>query len=187
MCDERTASKMAAWSTAKRNGLAADYIINMGILEKYWKYGFNTSNVYTHTSRLTLDNFDETTAPPTRILPAPTLPDLLNPIPLAPNPSEGTLFDNPDPYGHKALEDDDDDDAPDENAEPSIIMCSSDARRLAIETCQSRGTGSFGSSKPPRCDEAIRGHFGRSKHPRRSSEGKWNPKNASWGKESGGW
>ncbi|KAJ7131007.1 hypothetical protein C8R44DRAFT_871553 [Mycena epipterygia] len=43
MCDERTASKMSAWSTVKKNGLSADNIINMGILEKYWKYGFNTS------------------------------------------------------------------------------------------------------------------------------------------------
>jgi hypothetical protein len=44
MCDERTASMIAACSTAKRNGLAADYIIKMGILEKYWKYDLNTSN-----------------------------------------------------------------------------------------------------------------------------------------------
>ncbi|KAJ6590797.1 hypothetical protein B0H10DRAFT_2332021 [Mycena sp. CBHHK59/15] len=64
MCDERTASKMAAWSTAKKNGLAADYIINMGILEKYWKYGFSTANIYNHISRLALETFDETTTPP---------------------------------------------------------------------------------------------------------------------------
>ncbi|KAJ6591967.1 hypothetical protein B0H10DRAFT_2233088 [Mycena sp. CBHHK59/15] len=38
MCDKRTASKMAAWSTVKKNGLAVDYIINMGILEKYWNH-----------------------------------------------------------------------------------------------------------------------------------------------------
>ncbi|KAJ7724160.1 casein kinase I isoform alpha [Mycena olivaceomarginata] len=45
---------IAAWSTAKRNGLAADYIIKMGILEKYWKYDLNTSNcdVYLGTNIL---------------------------------------------------------------------------------------------------------------------------------------
>ncbi|KAJ7784033.1 hypothetical protein B0H14DRAFT_3507050 [Mycena olivaceomarginata] len=109
MCDERTASKMAAWSTAKRNGLSADYIINMGILEKYWKYSFNNSGIYTHTSRLSLDNFDGDTLPPTRTLPAPSLQDLLNPIPLDPTLSEATLFSNPDPYGQAALDEDEDD------------------------------------------------------------------------------
>ncbi|KAJ7927229.1 hypothetical protein B0H13DRAFT_2312838 [Mycena leptocephala] len=99
------------------------------LARKYWKYGFNTSNVYTHTSRLSLDNFDESTPPPTRTFPAPTLQDLLNPIPLAPDPSEATLFANPDPYGHQALEDDEDD-APDKDAPPSIIIRSSDAHRL---------------------------------------------------------
>ncbi|KAJ7768452.1 hypothetical protein B0H16DRAFT_1453152 [Mycena metata] len=39
MCDKHTASKMGMWSTAKCNGLEAFNIINMGILEKYWKYG----------------------------------------------------------------------------------------------------------------------------------------------------
>jgi hypothetical protein len=112
MCDERTASKMTAWSTAKRNGLSAINIINMGILEKYWKYGFNNSRVYTHSARLTLDSFDTTTKPPTRTLPVPTLQDLLNPVPLDPSVSdeaEALLFKNPDPYGNAALEEDEED------------------------------------------------------------------------------
>jgi hypothetical protein len=103
MCDERTASKMTAWSTAKRNGLSADNIIKMGILEKYWKYGFNTSNVYTHTARLSLESFGTETQPPTRSLPVPTLQDLLNPVPVAVDSSEVTLFNNPDPYAAMQL------------------------------------------------------------------------------------
>ncbi|KAJ6564274.1 hypothetical protein B0H19DRAFT_1067853 [Mycena capillaripes] len=178
---------MAAWSTAKRNGLAADYIINMGILEKYWKYGFNTSNVYTHTSRLTLDNFDENTSPPTRTFPAPTLQDLLNPIPLAPNPSEATLFDNPDPYGHRALEDDDDG-APDENASPSIIIRSSDARRLAIETLVNlEAPALLARLNPPTVTKPSAGTSAARSTPPVPQKEKWSPKNASWGKDSGGW
>ncbi|KAJ7926818.1 hypothetical protein B0H13DRAFT_1861836 [Mycena leptocephala] len=41
-----------------------------------------------------------------------------------------------DPYGHAALEEDEDD-VPDDNAPPPVIMCSSDARRLAIEALAS--------------------------------------------------
>ncbi|KAJ7811682.1 hypothetical protein B0H14DRAFT_3880001 [Mycena olivaceomarginata] len=42
-------------------------------------------------------------------LPAPSLQDLLNPIPLDPTLSEATLFSNPDPYGQAALDEDEDD------------------------------------------------------------------------------
>ncbi|KAJ7909005.1 hypothetical protein B0H13DRAFT_1878163 [Mycena leptocephala] len=77
-----------AFSTAKRNGLSTINIINMGILKKYWKYGFNNSCVYTHSARLILDSFDTTTQPPTRTLPVPTLQDLLNPVPLDPSVSD---------------------------------------------------------------------------------------------------
>jgi hypothetical protein len=131
MCDERTASKMTAWSTTKRNGLSAINIINMGILEKYWKYGFNNSRVYMHSARLTLDSFDATAQPPTRTLPVPTLHDLLNPVPLDPSVSdeaEAMLFKNPDPYGNAALEEDEDYEFPE-----SAVIRSLDAPRLAIE------------------------------------------------------
>jgi hypothetical protein len=141
MCDERTASKMTAWSTAKRNGLSADNIINMRILEKYWKYGFSTSTVYTQTARLCLDNFDTTTSPPTRTLPAPTLQDLPNPVPLAPNLSEADLFNNAEPYGQGALERDEEDEESEEGNDDDVdmevttphVIRSSTAGRLAIE------------------------------------------------------
>ncbi|KAF8177299.1 hypothetical protein K438DRAFT_1978594 [Mycena galopus ATCC 62051] len=178
---------MAAWSTAKRNGLAADYIINMEILEKYWKYGFNTSNVYTHTSRLSLDNFDETTPPPTRTFPAPTLHDLLNPIPLAPNPSEATLFDNPDPYGHQALEDDEDD-ALDQNVPPPIIIRSSDARRLAIEILVNlEAPALLARLNPPTMTKPSTDTSTARSTPPVPQKEKWTAKNASWGNDSGGW
>jgi hypothetical protein len=75
----------------------------MGILEKYWKYGFNTSNVYTHTARLSLESFGTETLPPTRSLPVPILQDLLNPVPVAVDSSEVILFNNPDPYAAMQL------------------------------------------------------------------------------------
>ncbi|KAJ6459311.1 hypothetical protein C8R45DRAFT_942337 [Mycena sanguinolenta] len=128
MCDERTASKTTAWSTAKRNGLGPVNIIQMGILEKYWKYGLTNNRVYAHFARLNLDNFDTTRPPPTRILPPPTLQDLLNPVPVNPVQSaaaEALLFDNPDPYGNM-------DEDEDEYEFPAVVR-SSTARRLAIE------------------------------------------------------
>ncbi|KAJ6584253.1 hypothetical protein B0H10DRAFT_2234545 [Mycena sp. CBHHK59/15] len=50
---------------------------------------------------------------------------------MAPNPSEATLFDNPDPYGHTALEEDKDNS---DTQEGTVIVRSFDARRLAIDT-----------------------------------------------------
>lgn len=188
MCDERTASKMAAWNTAKRNGLSADYIINMGILEKYWKYGFNNSGIYTHTSRLSLDNFDGDTLPPTRTLPAPSLQDLLNPIPLDPTLSEATLFSNPDPYGQAALDEDEDDGGDDGDMEPApVIVRSFDARRLAIEQ--------FVNLESPavlvRLNLGPKNMAGSTSSARSipvvAPKAKWTPQSATWGKDNGGW
>ncbi|KAJ7107388.1 hypothetical protein C8R44DRAFT_885404 [Mycena epipterygia] len=185
MCDERTASKMAAWSTAKRNGLGPDNIINMGILEKYWKYGFSTSNIYTHTSCLSLDTLDGTTPPPTKIPPAPTLQDLLNPIPLTPNPSEATLFNNPDPYGQAALEEDESDEEGTDGL-PAVIIRSSDARRLAIEQYINLEAPALlarldpGSAKPTGSTSAA-------SSPASTQKPKWTAQSTARGKDDGGW
>jgi hypothetical protein len=170
---------MSAWSTAKRNGLSAVNIIQMGILDKYLKYGFGNNRVYSHSARLNLDNFDTSTPPPTRVLAPPTLQDLLNPVPLNPGESEveeALLFNNPHPYG--ATQEDDDYEFP-------AVIRSSGFRRLAIEdfvnleadTLLARlvpnTTTKKGSAKTPAAPKA----------PAKSA---WTPKSTAWAKESDG-
>ncbi|KAJ6569911.1 hypothetical protein B0H10DRAFT_1964926 [Mycena sp. CBHHK59/15] len=185
--DANQIAKMAAWSTAKKNGLAADYIINMGILEKYWKYGFSTTNIYNHTSRLALETFDETTTPPPPIrnLPARTLQDLLNPIPLAPNPAVATLFDNPDPYSHTALEEDEDDS---DTQEGTVVMRSFDARRLAIEVLVNlEAPALVARLTPENATKPTAGTSTAHSTPAAPQKVKWTATSASWGKNDGGW
>ncbi|KAJ7852768.1 hypothetical protein B0H14DRAFT_3450558 [Mycena olivaceomarginata] len=114
---------MGTWSTAKRNGLGPFSIIDVGVLEKYWKYGFNSGN---HDRAH-------------HALPAPTLQDLLNPIPMAADLSDDTMFSNPDPYCNGATVLDEDEESDDEDVEmlapaqgPRVVH-SFDAPRLAIE------------------------------------------------------
>jgi hypothetical protein len=76
MCDERTASKLSAFNTAKRNGLTGPNIIRMAQLQQYWNHGFSDPN-YNHKARLTIPTTQ--THPTTIVLPPPTLQDLLNP------------------------------------------------------------------------------------------------------------
>ena len=78
MCDERTASKMSAFSTAKRNGLTGPNIIRMAQLQQYWNHGFSNPN-YNHKARLTIPKSQTPNHPTTIVLPAPSLRDLLNP------------------------------------------------------------------------------------------------------------
>ncbi|KIM90086.1 hypothetical protein PILCRDRAFT_1457 [Piloderma croceum F 1598] len=78
ICDECTASKMSAFSTAKRNGLTGANIIHMAQLQQYWTYSFNNPN-YVHKAQLTIPKSQS--QPSTIVLPTPTLQDLLNPVP----------------------------------------------------------------------------------------------------------
>jgi hypothetical protein len=82
MCDERTASKLSAFNTAKRNGLTGPNIIRMAQLQQFWNHGFSNPN-YNHKARLTIPISQ--THPTTIVLPPPTLQDLLNPVPGDPN------------------------------------------------------------------------------------------------------
>jgi hypothetical protein len=124
MCDERTASKMSAFSTAKRNGLSGENIIRMAQLQQYWRYGF-TDPKYSHTATLTLP---KTKSMAQSIqLPTPTLNDLLNPEPAN---SEEPIFLPSDPYGAQALDDEDGEDWEDEDS-PTITRSS--IKRLEID------------------------------------------------------
>ncbi|KAJ7503587.1 ribonuclease H-like domain-containing protein [Mycena galericulata] len=184
MCDERTASKMTANSTAKRNGLAADNIIQMGILEKYWKYGFTTSNVYTHTARLVLDDFTAETAPPTSNFPAPTLQD---PFPIDVDSSEDTLFNNPDPYGQAALSDDEDD--ADEDAETVMAPTPEPtAPRLAIEEYINLAAPAILARLDPGNHKKVTGNGSSAGSTVPAGQkSKWTPQSTAWGTNNDGW
>lgn len=120
MCDERTASKMSAFSTAKRNGLSGVNIIHMAQLQQYWTTGIGgTNSKYKHTAHLTLPK--PQTQPTTITLPALTLQDLLNPE---------SSDDDLDPYGAAFLEDGDSDD----ESDTPVVTRSSHIKRLEIDS-----------------------------------------------------
>jgi hypothetical protein len=103
MCDERTASRLAAFNSAKRNGLSAENLIHMAQLHDYWTYGLDAPKS-THTATLHLPM-----STPSHVhLPAPTLQDLMNPS-SASDEVEEPSFICDDPYGTAMLDDDDDD------------------------------------------------------------------------------
>lgn len=130
MCDERTASKMTAFNTAKRNGLSGRHIIQLAQLQNWWTGGALTSTPkFTHTAALHLPKQQKATSATVIQLPAPTLADLLNPV----TPTEeALLFDHPDLHGLQFLTDDGDEDEPD-SEEPPVVTRESDAPRLQID------------------------------------------------------
>jgi len=125
MCDERTASKMSTFSTAKRNGLSGENIIRMAQLQQYWRYGF-TNPKYSHTATLTLLKTKPSAQPIQQ--PTPTLNDLLNPA-LA--DSEELIFMPSDPYGAFALDDKEDGEDSEDEDLPTITRSS--IERLQID------------------------------------------------------
>jgi len=125
MCDERTASRLSTFNTAKRNGLSPENLVQMAQLRDHWIYGLDKPS-HTHTAALQLP---KTHIPPSSIcLPTPTLQDLLNPA-SAGEDSEEPLFICDDPYSAAALEDDNDDESDDE----PIITQGSQVERLKID------------------------------------------------------
>ena len=114
MCDERTASKLSAFNTAKRNGLTGPNIIRMAQLQQYWNHGFSNPN-YNHKARLTIPKSQ--THPTTIMLPPPTLQDLLNPMPsmdesLAADSESNDITTMEEMYGAVFDEGDDDESSP---------------------------------------------------------------------------
>ena len=114
MCDERTASKLSAFNTAKRNGLTGPNIIRMAQLQQYWNHGFSNPN-YNHKARLTIPKSQ--THPTTIMLPPPTLQDLLNPMPsmdesLAADSESNDITTMEEMYGAVLDEGDDDESSP---------------------------------------------------------------------------
>jgi hypothetical protein len=132
MCDERTASKLANFNSAKRNGLSAQNLKYMAQLHDWWTYGLNALTD-THTANLHLPAA-QTTSEAVR-LPAPTLNDLLNPVTAA-SENEETSFIFDDPYGAKSLSnesDSDDVDNSDNNDSGPTATWAFDVERLYID------------------------------------------------------
>jgi hypothetical protein len=129
MCDERTASRLSTFNSAKRNGLRAENMVRMAQLQDHWTYGLEASTS-THAAALQLPKSRNTAQ--SLCLPAPRLQDLLNPAPLNSNGDENseTTFMLDDPYGANLL--DEDDDSETEDDEPTITR-GSQIERLEIE------------------------------------------------------
>ena len=49
MCDERTASRLSIFNSARRNGLSAENMVHMAQLQDHWTYGLEAS-ASTHCS-----------------------------------------------------------------------------------------------------------------------------------------
>ncbi|KAJ7500903.1 hypothetical protein B0H11DRAFT_1908755 [Mycena galericulata] len=63
MCDERTASKLTATSTAKRNNLGAVNLVRCAKLDQYWRYGFGKQEVQQHYTSSLLTKRRSSTPP----------------------------------------------------------------------------------------------------------------------------
>ncbi|KAF5331490.1 hypothetical protein D9758_017621 [Tetrapyrgos nigripes] len=133
MPDERSASKMTAFSTSKRNRLSATNIIETVQLQNYWRYGFKKEVYSDHHAHLTLPKGTPSASSGPIEYPAPTLEDLLNPIPENPGAiNEDILFDPADLYGVNELVEESDDDDDDLEFTPQVIR-TSNLERLDIE------------------------------------------------------
>jgi len=121
MCDERTASRLSTFNTAKRNGLSPENLVRMAQLRDHWIYGLDKPS-YTHTTALQLPKTH--TSPSSICLPTLTLQDLLNP---ASADEEEPSFICDDLYGAAALKDDNKSD------DEAVITPRSQIKRLKID------------------------------------------------------
>ncbi|KAJ6623807.1 hypothetical protein B0H10DRAFT_2213171 [Mycena sp. CBHHK59/15] len=104
---------------------------------------------------------------------------------MAPNLSEATLFDNPDPYGHTALEEDKDNS---DTQEGTVIVRSFDAHRLAIEVLVNlEAPALVGRLTPENATKPTAGTSTARSTPAAPQKAKWTASSASWGKNDGGW
>jgi hypothetical protein len=123
MCDERSASRLSAFNSAKRNGLSAENLIHMAQLHDHWTYGLDAPKS-THSAALHLPK----STPPHAHLAAPTLQDLMNPSSSSDDLVEPTFICD-DPYGMAKLDEDEDDE---DDSQP-IITRGLNVERLEID------------------------------------------------------
>lgn len=182
MCDERTASKLSAFNTAKRNGLTGPNIIRMAQLQQYWNHGFSNPN-YIHKARLTIPKSQ--THPTTIVLPPPTLHDLLNPAPSMDGPGDSNDYLSEsaptttaeEMYGAVFDEGDDDESSPitfvrgvnlDRLAIEAFIDLANPKLILRFQDFESPVTSALGSAK------------GKGKADDSARSSKWSEKDAKW-------
>ncbi|KAJ6536402.1 hypothetical protein DFH09DRAFT_1091356 [Mycena vulgaris] len=186
MCDERTASKLTAMSTAKRNNLGAENLVRCAQLNQYWRYGFGTAEVKQHCQKVRLELPTSNRKPSDPIVAGiPTLRDLLNPDTVDEQPiDEEALFNNPDPYGIKDCEAEEDEEDESDIAAPPLVIRHADVLNLEIEVyidlSSSKLTQRFapdqGSPEPVVVDAA--------KKPVKNTKTKWVEEDAEWDTEA---
>ena len=175
MCDERTASKMSSFNSAKRNGLSGANIIRMAQLQQYWTDGIGgTTSKYTHKAHLTLPKSQSQVRSIT--LPAPSLQDLLNPD----QTNEDSTVET-DPYGAEFLEDDEDD-----TDDTPVITRSSALERLEIDTiinlAEPKLIARFNLNECSSALNSIKGKAPATQLSQKTSQ-KWSATNTNWAKD----
>jgi hypothetical protein len=136
MCDERTASKLTATDTAKRNNLGPENLIRCAQLNQYWRYGFGRQDVNRHCQKVRLELPKSNRKPSDPIVAGiPTLRDLLNADSLDERSiDEEALFNHTDPYGIKDYEDMEEGEDETDSAPPPLVIRQANMPTLEIET-----------------------------------------------------
>ncbi|KAJ7246699.1 hypothetical protein C8J57DRAFT_1674846 [Mycena rebaudengoi] len=148
MCDERTASKLIAMSTTKRNNLGSENLVRCSQLNQYWRSGFGRSEVKQHCQKVRLEppSPDRKLSDPI-VRGIPTLKDLLNADPtLESLINEDTLFNPPDPYGIKDFEAMEEGEDETDTAAPPLLIRQAGLPTLDIETYIDLNTPKISSS-----------------------------------------
>ncbi|KAJ7845606.1 hypothetical protein B0H14DRAFT_3454874 [Mycena olivaceomarginata] len=134
MCDERTASKLTAMSTAKRNNLGPENLIQCAQLNQYWRYGFGSSEVKQHCQKVRLELPTANRKPSDPVVAGiPTLQDLLNADSEQVAIDEDALFNHPDPYGMEDLEAMEEGEDDTDTAAPPLVIRRANFPTLEIE------------------------------------------------------
>ena len=174
ICDERTASKLSAFSTAKWNGLTGPNIIRMAQLQQYWNHGFSNPN-YNHKARLTIPRSQ--THPTTIALPPPTLQDLLNPTPSMDDSDDHLSAPTAEEMYGATFDEGDEDESP-----PITFVRGTNLERLAIEAFVdlanpkliTRFQDSSAASAPSAKSKAN------DSQPPKATSSKWSEEDAQW-------
>ena len=122
ICDERTASRLGWFNSARRSSLTPEHLIDSAKLYDFYVNGFNEGK-YTHTAHIHLTPVTQTASPMPTVLSAPSLMDLLNADNIEPADvdiagQEQQLFNHPDLYDLEETE------RVDEALRPTIIRSS---------------------------------------------------------------
>ncbi|KAJ7343922.1 hypothetical protein DFH08DRAFT_1009112 [Mycena albidolilacea] len=181
MCDERTASKLTAMSTAKRNNLGPENLIRCAQLNQYWRYGFGSSEVKQHCQKVRLELPMANRKPSDPVVSGiPTLQDLLNADSEQVAIDEDALFNHPDPYGMKDLEAMEEGEDDTDTAAAPLVIRYANFPTLEIEA--------YIDLKAPKLTQRFAATQGMpeeltarpAKLPAKPSTGSWTTKDAEW-------